>query len=208
MRRSASTLQYHIARDLAVRDGGVDLAWVIWQRFDEVFAEYDNKFPYAVLKCHAFIPDYSGNAKRLFSEGRGYAVYIRRDIRDVVASLIRMTPNQGIQWDNLPRELKAINNEHAKWVSVNNVLSSIYDDVVNDIDSEVRRIADFIGAPYHDDIADIYSIENQRKRQPDKRQYDLLWKGHVGTGETGQWEHSLNSEQLRVITTISPHLIM
>lgn len=188
MRRSASTLQYHLAREIA---GDLDLGWVTWQKFDDLFDEHDGRQRFAVLKTHAFIPDFSDKARTLFGNGRGKTILIHRDIRDVVASALRMRPHWKFSYADLAQETAAIMYEVDSWSRCNNVLISTYDKVVTDIATESRRIADFLGVDkneeFHQSMAEKYSVVAQKERQPliewDKD--TLLWPDHISPTKTG-----------------------
>lgn len=196
MRRSASTLQYHIVRELLPDYD--DWGWTPWQEFDTKYNGND-----AILKCHPFIPEYSLVASNLFESGQAKAIYIYRDIRDVVASLLRTERIMGMNYA-LENDIRAIIENFYKWTSINNVYIARYESVVNNISQMIREIADFlevvtIDADY---LADKYSLENQRKRQPlDKwDEYTTMHPGHIGTGAIGQY---LPQDKLDVVMSIA-----
>lgn len=211
MRRGGSTVQYHLAREIAKLEGGHDAGWVVWQRFDEVFDEFDGKYPYVVLKCHAFIPGMATRMKPPIWNSRGYGLYIHRDIRDVMASLIRLYKSQGagdaLNNSNLEEDMRAIFlTEGRKWMTLPRVLRTRYEDIldVDGLAKECARIATHIGADVSwlecRAIALEHSMEQQRRRLPTgTNMYNgkyLLWRSHLFTGKNGTWKEELTGDQV------------
>lgn len=211
MRRAGSTVQYHLAREIVKSAGGVDLSWVTWQGFDKLYNEYDGKYPYAVLKCHAFIP---GMATRMTPEvwdSQGYGVYISRDIRDVLASLIRLYKKRGagseLEQSALKSDMRAIFlGEGGKWLSKTKVLHTRYESILH-LDGLARECAR-ISAHLDVDMSWVdcmklaveYDLEKQRSRLPiGQNQYNkeyLFWNNHLFTGANGTWVTELTRAQI------------
>lgn len=194
MRRSASTLQYHLTRELLPHY--TDLGWITWQEFRYV--------PDSILKCHPYIPDFNATARYLFEIQEAKAIYIYRDIRDVVASMVRLGNDNGYSYiSNLEDDVKAIILAFYKWTSVPDVHISRYEDL--DIEQEVVRLARFFGVKPKPGLAKKYSLDRQRRRQP-KAEWDAgttMHPHHCGTGEAGQWRVILTQEQLGTIYKVA-----
>lgn len=202
MRRSASTFHYHLTRELL--PDYTDLGWITWQEFNPLLGQN------SILKCHPFIPDYSPLAKHLFESGEAKAVYIYRDIRDVISSILRLEKDTGQSFiSNLEDDINSILSTFYKWTSLKNVYISRYEQVVKYPIVEVLLLAQYLGVKitYRKavQIARKYNPENQRKRQP-----ILEWDSsttmhpyHIGTGEIGQWRHTLTPEQLEIVLSLA-----
>lgn len=152
MRRAASTLQYHLIREVIERDGGLGVGWVTWQQFDNVYKEYDGRRKYVVLKTHAFTPKFSTIAKTLFNTNQARAFYIYRNLSEVAQSLLQFKnhPNGNMADDNIIKELEATLKERDEWLSLSSHLcyTSQYTVVTENIITiarEVEQIADFLG---------------------------------------------------------------
>lgn len=212
MRRAASTLQYHLTREIVVAAGGIDLSWVTWQGFDKLYDKHNGKYPYAVLKCHAFIP---GLATRMTPEvwdRQGYGVYISRDIRDVLASLIRLYKKRGadsaLGQSALRRDMRAIFlSEGGKWLSKTKILHTKYESILtpDGIARECARVSAHlaIDKSWFDcvELASRYGMEEQRSRLPiGENQYNkeyLFWNNHLFTGANGTWDGELTHAQTK-----------
>lgn len=194
MRRSASTLQYHLVRELLPHYA--DLGHTTWQSFDYV--------PDSIVKCHPFLPDYNPQAKHCFEVGYGMIVYIYRDIRDVVASMLRMEKDTGYSFiSNLEDDITAILSSFYKWTSLSPIYISRYEDL--NLETEIRGIAEFLDVEPNLGLIKKYSLEEQRKRQP-KDEWSpqtTMHPHHIGTGEVGQWKHSLTQGQLDTVYKIA-----
>lgn len=211
MRRAGSTMQYHLAREIVKTAGGIDLSWVIWQKFDELYDKYDGKYPYAVLKCHAFIPGMASKMGPAVWEKQGYGVFISREIRDVLASLIRLYKSQGADGaltnSALENDMRAIFlKEGGYWLSKSKVLHTKYENILtlDGLSKECARISEHLGIELSwldcEELASQYVLEKQRQRLPTgERKYNkeyLLWKDHVFTGANGTWKKELTPAQI------------
>jgi len=168
MRRSGSTVQYNIARDLliAMRDNEnimpepkpetsfLFAGFVTWQNFDALYKANNSKYDYILLKSHVYIPDYSTTAKGLVMDsGRVVVLSAHRDLRDVAASLMKwqkdMTWKRIMYGDGTHHgELNAVMNEHNSWhssVAQQYLHDSNYKFILNSLPCEVTRIAAKIG---------------------------------------------------------------
>jgi hypothetical protein len=202
LRRSASTLQYHIVQDIAELYGGVDGGWIIHRKSFPNDIQKHAPGQLVTYKVHAYI------VPSIFTSGRAKAIYIFRDPRDIYASLKRFRP-KGSDIESL----KAINNEHTFWYNLPGTYISRYDDVVNNIYGEAKNIASHLDLDITDSqaekIADKRSIENQRKLQPDKGwdSKSTLWHNHIYTGDSGVWKEELSSPELSMVTLHMPNIM-
>lgn len=200
LRRSASTLQYHIARDIVLANDGHDFGWVI--HLDKLVGAY-RALPaprLAVCKMHQYPFPHYASFRRLAAEGQVRPVYIFRDPRDVSASLKRFAPIKYKREAAL--DLAAMSKEHASWSAHAGIYMSRYDDVVNNIGEEALNIAEYLGVDLSHDsakrIAVRFSLENQRARLP-KKKWDgklIMWPNHIHTGETGIWKGVLTPDEV------------
>jgi hypothetical protein len=217
MRRAGSTLQYHLAREIVKDFNVVDLGFLIWQQFDDAYAKHYGECDFVVFKSHVHTPSLSGSCASMWSS-QGYGLYIHRDIRDVMASLIRLyransAGGEALERVNLENDMRAIVNAEARrWLTTKKILVTRYEDIltVGGIANECSRIASHIGVEIEDDqcaeIAERFVLAKQKERLPKDSRYNsefLLWQNHLFTGETGVWKDELTSEQIAFVSSLS-----
>ncbi len=208
MIRSGSTLQYQMAMQLVETTGsGKALGYASAEGFGDLFARHGADGGLAVVKCHDWIPA----AADLVRKGRGRLIYISRDLRDVAASMARKK-GYGLRELLASRELqRAIENHHA-WRACGDWHAARYEQVVNDLASEVNAIARHLGLAIEpairDRIAEDLSLDAQRSRiaaraaTQDRRlgrmldgtaidSQTLLHADHITSGSAGGWRDSL-----------------
>lgn len=216
MKRSGSTVQYQITREIVETNGlGKALGWVEPAQFPQLKATYTDFHGFLVVKSHRYLE----TAEDLFMKKQAKAVYVYRDIRDVVISM--MEKYQAPFWKivasgNIQRILK----DYQRWNGVNDILVSRYDTMVADLQLETLRIADHLGVKLNDrsarGIAQKYSLEQQLERirgfdynnvgaKSGSSTYDpvsLLHPNHIRSGKTGQWTTRLSGIQSALIEDI------
>lgn len=209
MRRSASTLQYHIVSELLGPERS--LGWVTWQDFDRLTQNHDARFGdgFLVAKSHTYLPSHSQAAQELLESGRLKGIYIYRDIRDVVVSMKRMAAQMSNLNTDLTAELVSILTNGRLWTENVPCLVSRYEDVVVNLPGEVKSIASFLGIGASEEqcaeIAGRLSPAKQRERLPavgwDSK--TLFWPEHVGPLVPGQWRDGLTAEESAVIEQVA-----
>jgi hypothetical protein len=217
MPRSASTLQYSILVRI-VEELGLGRGLGTFHS-PQLLAEWLNTSPVnspeiAVMKLHEYTPE----VEQLLNTGLTKALYIYRDIRDVVVSWMRMQnlPFEAIDPRNLVSSCLA---NYTRWTELDDVLISRYESVIaqGGLLAEVRRIAAYIGLELEDSLADSiaerFSLERQREyiARFDYGQYGiaagrtiydpktLLHNRHINSGASGEWRTVLTREQQQLI---------
>lgn len=204
MQRSGSTLQYQIACAVAERAGvGRGVGWD-WPNATPEMAV--SARPVHVLKVHQPNDTFELTLDPAFTR----YLYCHRDVRDVVVSLIDKTGP--MDDDRLVNELKnGLIGPYNAFVSRPGALVSRYEDMINDLPGEVRRIAQTIGVTVHEtdvaDIADGLRLENQKafiggRDWSDGRAWDgrtLLHRNHIADGLVGKWRERLSERQIAII---------
>jgi hypothetical protein len=115
-----------------------------------------------VLKCHEFLPEAAERAR----SGEVRVVYVYRDLRDVVASICRKYSLPAFSY--VGGGVQAILEEDRQWRSVPGVYVARYEDMVEDLPAEVRRLAEYLGVPIDRGeaarVADQFSVDRQKTR--------------------------------------------
>jgi hypothetical protein len=214
MIRSGSTVQYEITQDIIeTQAGGKGLGFVRPQQFIDLSSRHDAREQHFVIKCHAFIAD----ALPLFVTGQARAIYVYRDLRDVVVSMMRKQRRDfDSRWvRGLLRNCLTASRE---WQNVGHILVSRYEDMVGDLRGEAHRIAEHLGMQISDqyarELADKYALEQQKRRIQgfDFRSVGirtesgswmdpktLLHDDHIHSGASGHWKTKLLPLQVAFI---------
>lgn len=215
MYRSGSTLQYQVASELVeINNLGNRVEWMSLDTLIDHISSINSQ-GYKVLKTHEinssledFIKKNSDNVKIL---------YIFRDLRDVFLS--HMIKNN-LSFDEVYKSdflIKCIN-LYDRWTNLNNVYISRYEDVVNDLKLEVKRIAEFlkinIDEKNIDIISEKYSFVRQQERiiEINRRNMssygslkfdkeNLLHHNHLNKGEVGGWKNYFSREQIDMLNS-------
>jgi hypothetical protein len=196
MRRSASTLQYQLARELTEC---ADDGWIKLGELDAYIAA-NNTDEMHVLKIHAVLLPNAPVAHGMFPIGKARGLHIYRHPLDAMASLRKFRPKMPFEPD-----VMAIAKEHRYWSSRPSVRVVRYDDVVNDIASEVRAMAGFLGIAISEQLpaklAARFSLAEQRKRMPAKGwdQKTTMWNNHINTGKSGIWKDILTPGEIAIV---------
>ena len=216
MIRSGSTLQYQLTAEIVEKLGnGKRLGFVNNESFKELQKKEDPEKEMLVVKSHYFLQ----GANNCIKEGRGKAVYVYRDVRDVVPSFMNVS---GASFGASVFAMEKSLNEYKKWVNTEDILISKYEELVEDVKREVGRITEYLGLTLDDSIADEiamkFSLQEQKKRikQTNYKKIDeeigrenapephsLLKKNHINSGESGQWNVALSRFQIGMIESIA-----
>ena len=93
MVRSGSTVQYQLTAEIVESVGvGRALGCAEREQFSQLQTQYMGEKGFLVVNCHKYFEE----AAELISEGEAKAVYIYRDIRDVIVSI--MNKNKTSFW--------------------------------------------------------------------------------------------------------------
>lgn len=208
MRRSASTLQYLLAKDLIEYVGGYAAGWVIHQGFADIYREHDGYYPFVLLKTHAFTPAFASTAHILFQKDRAKALTIFRDPLDVAASLINR--NEFTQtWENVLVNMPVVLKEFTAWSSLPES-QCLVQQYGQSNQSMLREIANFLDILYMPEFEQgclvRHTLEAHQKLISEyDGEYDkenLLWDNHIDEGKTGRYKDELNAEQIKEVEKI------
>ena len=150
--RSGSTLQYQLTQALVEKLGrGKGCGWLpsIENREDLFLrATETDKDTYYVVKIHG----YSSYFADLIRADKARAIYVYRDIRDVVTSFMSWRKTS---FESVIREkwIEKIVKDSSRWESVENIHISRYEVLMKDVENEVLRIANNIGLSIDRELA-------------------------------------------------------
>jgi hypothetical protein len=219
MKRSGSTLQYQIASEIVEVAGlGMRIGYVFPREFATRFQELDTESDWVVAKSHEFIPELG----KLASQPSTKVVYVFRDMRDVVVSMMA-DQNRHFWRLIMSGHILDLMHHGELWESWQCVLVTKYEDMISDLEREVGRISEFLGVDLSsaevEDIALKYSIENQRKRISS---FDFSTQGyrkpgtvtvvdpstnlhanHIRSGKHGRWKEELSPIEVFVVESIA-----
>jgi hypothetical protein len=220
MYRSASTLQFQITSRL-VKDAGIgqQIGWIDALRFDAVRDRHADDQGFKVIKVHTCTEPIAAE----FLWGNALGIYTFRDIRDVFVSSMKQRAKS---FDDVWQEgfIDQCLENYKRWTQLPNVLISRYETIIQDLPSEVSRIAHHLGlsleASQCHAIAADYSIEMQQERVQkftnsllqmtlapnDHREIvdyhdeeTLLHMNHINSGQAGQWKEDLSAQEAALI---------
>jgi len=208
MMRAGSTLQYQIASWVIETAGiGARHGWASPDHLAGTIAELEKKPTWHTLKTHL----YTGAVAQALEAERAVALYVHRDLRDVLASsmLKHNLPFTNV-WasDTLP---EAVRNGHL-WEKAPGVHATRYEALMDCPEMEVRAIADKLnvrlGAEAIAGILRACSLENNLARVsalPGGQQYDpghLMHHRHIGAyrGEVGEYKRILKPEEIALVS--------
>lgn len=147
MKRSGSTLQYNLARNLVESadslEGGYILSMAPEQR-SKLFDEYAADTKLCVVKSHTMPPE----AASLPAEQVRFC-YIYRDIRDVAVSI---RAKGGLTGEKLLAYLDTCIDDYHEIIQVDSLLKQKYEDVMADTPTAIRELADFLAVPVDDQL--------------------------------------------------------
>lgn len=218
MLRSGSTLQYQLTAELAESANiGKRLGYVDRHDFLQMSEKENSDNNMLVVKCHSFLPE----AKGLIKDGKAKAIYVYRDVRDVIVSFMNVT---GMSFVRILRQgyLETILSDYYKWSSTGDILISKYEEMVKEIHKETLRIANYLGISIDEsraiEFSQKFNIQQQKERirevsyESIYREYgredapephSLLKKDHIRSGKPEQWRQALSGFQIAMIESIA-----
>jgi hypothetical protein len=217
MKRSGSTLHYQLTKEIVESsNAGKALGTIDPVYFKHFQEKHPNKDEFLIIKCHDFIDE----ARDLFSSNRAKAIYVYRDIRDVVVSI--MNKNK-LSFINVLQSgfIRSLIEEYAKWKSLNGILVSKYEIMITDLMKEAIKIADYLEITLDEStarkIAEKYTIDRQILRvqnfdydnngiESGANMYDpvsLLHKNHMYSGKPEHWKTTLSRFEVALIENMA-----
>jgi FkbM family methyltransferase len=205
MKRSGSTLHYQLVKEIVEsKKLGKGVGWTERDGFADFIAKYGDQDLFLVVKCHNFVKE----AGELLSSGKAKGIYVYRDLRDVIVSMMNKT---GSSFSQIMRSnfLTSILSDYKSWKQFDGILISSYEEMLENLPDEVLRIAHHLGIEISNTtaatIAKKYSIDNQKDRIKDfdyakhgkaadgcvYNPYSLLHHDHIHSGKVGTWKASL-----------------
>jgi hypothetical protein len=217
MERSGSTVQFQIAAELVETAGmGTRIDWVPPNEFPATREKHRGRTDLLVFKNHVCTPEMAAE----FARGNARGLYIYRDLRDVMVSKMRKTeaPFEALWNGNF---IARCLSNFDRWTQLPGVLVSRYEEMVDDLASEVDRIAAHLGLKLskqqREQVADRFSIERQRERisaavsagsmrgafgQKCDR-HSILHSDHIHSAESGAWRDQLTRRQVALIEQLA-----
>lgn len=220
MYRSASTLQFQItARLVKENQLGQQVGWIDANRFSEMRDAYANVEGLKVIKVHRCTPSIASE----FMHNQAIGIYTFRDIRDVYVSSMsqRMKPFDSIWAEGF---IENCLEEYSRWTQLPNVLISRYEEIIENLPKEVKRIANHIGismdSQQYEAIAADYSLPSQQRRIEKFKQQllqieldpndhrelvdyhdeeNLLHLNHIASGKTERWKEHLSTQEVELV---------
>jgi hypothetical protein len=214
MMRAGSTVQYHLAASLVEESGlGKRGGHFTDHTLPTFLKAYQPSNQITVIKCHEYVPAVAEVAQR----DQVKAIYVYRDIRDVVVSMMNREQKS---FYRVVRHLpKSQIKQFYQWTRQVDVLVSIYETMYCDLTTETERIAAFLGISIGREVAQTiaqqYSVEQQRRRIKDfdyqnqgitdslgygmYNPHNHLHIHHINGVEPQQWQKQLSSWQIALV---------
>lgn len=223
MYRSASTLQFQITTRVIKDAGrGQQVGWIDANRFLEVRDSYANYTGLKVVKVHRFTEPIGWE----FTQNKAMGIYTFRDMRDIYASMMQQQQKSFTDiWNWQGRDfIETCLENYKKWTELPEVIISNYEEILQNIPREVKRIAQHLNIDIHlsecQKIAADYSLEMQQERikqfrdkllqmqrHPDDHREivdyhdedSLLHMNHIDAVKSGRWIEDLSAEEVALI---------
>lgn len=207
--RSGSTLQYQLTQTLVeTLNKGVGWGWLpSLKNRNYLFekATEKDKDTYYIVKIHGYSPAH----ETLINQDKGRAIYVYRDLRDVVTSFMSW---KNCSFDAVIREqwIDKVIRDSKNWESVAGIYSSQYEVLMDNLPEEVLGIAQYLGLSISlevaQEVAEKCSIKQQKKTaqlmQSQQQKIDpqnILHYNHISSGQSKRWEKELSAPKVAYI---------
>lgn len=220
MHRSGSTLQYQIATKVAQFHPNADIVgWVSPAETADVLGNAtDSAGELHIAKLHNYDPAVDAFWKRVQPK----AIYIYRDLRDVVVSTMKMENWAFYSLELLTRFDDILQNDRS-WTQKSGIMISRYEDVMAEggLAAEVKRIAEYMEISLTEaEIAEIAQAVSLKENKRSIEQFDYENKGvqypntlfnpqslfhnnHIRSGASEQWREELSAEEIAAVEIYS-----
>ena len=211
MRRSASTLQYNIVKEILEKsNSGMALGYAESGEIEKLIKKNKDNNGYFVIKVHDFFP----LAEELLNEGKAKIIFSYRDIRDIIVSSMYKWNLGNFDITYNYNYVNILKQSYYKWTTLKDVYSSAYEDIIKDLQKEVSEICNYLNIILSKndikEIADQVSFEKQKSYLKQNKKFiktpfgemdsdTLLHKNHLRSGKIKQWETELNKFQIATI---------
>lgn len=164
------------------------------RRFFEQYAKRKNKkrwadkTPYNIKAINFF--------KKIFHEMK--FIHVIRDGRDVTASLLRMpwgpadTKSAITGWKDIIESSKVHRGEDY-------YMEVFYEDLINNFEVTIRKVMDFVGEPYVEDLTQFYKLEHDLGGESSSKQVI----NPITPTYIGKWKNDLSDEDKKIIDEIA-----
>ena len=207
--RSGSTLQYKLTQTLVEKlDKGCGLGWLpSIQNRDDAFhrATETDRDSYYIVKIHGYNPDFGD----LIMRDRARAIYVYRDMRDVVTSFMSW---KKWSFDRVMRDkwIEKVMRDSKNWESLEQIHISQYEVLMQNLEDEVLKIAHHLGLEIGKDlakeVAEECSIDRQKKqtelmksKQEKIDSQQILHQNHISSGKSQRWRQELSAAEVAYI---------
>jgi hypothetical protein len=216
MIRSGSTLQYQVASELIERLGlGRRTGYVPPSEHTRMLAGTPAGM-LGTFKTHELTEPIADQVRR----NRSVALYIHRDLRDVVSSL-QQKEGARLEGEHLAGTVRELLRRDSQWRALPRVYVSRYEDVIFGLGSEVLRIAGFLAISCPGSLAtEIASVLSYREQEQGiaaaaeqdliavnptnvYHRHTLLHRNHFQGGLIGRYRVDLTAGQRAVIEDIA-----
>jgi hypothetical protein len=222
MYRACSTWQYDVAAELVERHlGGQRLGYLTGPEYADLVKREPRGDSWRILKSHEEHPEFS----RALRNGEAVALYARRDVRDVVYSMLH---KRRVDFDTFLTQgmIHQVLENDRYWSGQPHLLVQRYRPLMQDPAAGIREIARFLNVTLEEgeaeSVARHYSLEANRDRARrmaealETRGLDLndrsnaqLWDqatllhwNHIRSGRIGDWKDRADIRQRRILARL------